>query len=324
MEAGAKSPKFSITPYVKIARPDHWFKNVFMLPGIAVALFGEPHLLGDPALFWRVALAMASLCIIASSYYVMNEILDAPFDALHPVKKHRPVPSGQVRLRYAYIEWFVLAASGLALAMPLGPHFFATALALWCMGCIYNVRPIRAKDRPYLDVLAESLNNPLRLLMGWYATGSTLVMPISLVLAYWMLGAFFMAVKRFAEYRTINDPVVAAKYRKSFSHYNEVRLLTSATYYGVAFGLFLGIFLIRYRIELLVSVPFLAGVIAWYIHLGFREDSPAQYPEKLYLEKPFVAYMTLCLVVMVGALFVDLPWLEQLFAPTLPTVVAAP
>ena len=71
-------------------------------------------------------------------------------------------------------------------------------------------------------------------------------------------------------------------------------------------------------------MPFLAGVIAWYIHLGFREDSPAQYPEKLYMEKPFVAYMLLCLVVMVGALFVDLPWLEQLFAPTLPTVVAAP
>ena len=214
--------------------------------------------------------------------------------------------------------------SSLPEKMPLGPHFFATALALWCMGCIYNVRPVRAKDRPYLDVLAESLNNPLRLLMGWYATGTTLVMPISLVIAYWMLGAFFMAVKRFAEYRTINDPVLAASYRKSFSHYNEVRLLTSATYYGVAFGLFLGIFPIRYRIELLVSVPFLAGVIAWYIHLGFREDSPAQYPEKLYMEKPFVAYMLLCLVVMVGALFVDLPWLEQLFAPTLPTVVAAP
>ena len=206
------------------------------------------------------------------------------------------------------------------LASTLSEEFFLTALVLWIMGCVYNVQPVRAKDRPYLDVLAESLNNPLRLLMGWYATGTVLVMPISLVIAYWMLGAFFMAVKRFAEYRTINDPVLAASYRKSFSHYNEVRLLTSATYYGVAFGLFLGIFLIRYRIELLISIPFLAGVIAWYIHMGFKEDSPTQYPEKLYLEKPFVAYMLLCLAVLIAALFIDLPWLSETFVPTIPTV----
>ena len=99
-----------------------------------------------------------------------------------------------------------------------------------------------------------------------------------------------------------------------------MRLLTSATYYGVAFGLFLGIFLIRYRIELLISIPFLAGVIAWYIHMGFKEDSPTQYPEKLYLEKPFVAYMLLCLAVLIAALFIDLPWLSETFVPTIPTV----
>ena len=37
-------------PYVKIARPDHWFKNVFMFPGVAVAVFGQPELLEDLSL----------------------------------------------------------------------------------------------------------------------------------------------------------------------------------------------------------------------------------------------------------------------------------
>ena len=44
-----------------------------------------------------------------------------------------------------------------------------TAAALWIMGCLYNFSPVRTKDVPYLDVLTESINNPLRLLLGWSA-----------------------------------------------------------------------------------------------------------------------------------------------------------
>jgi hypothetical protein len=34
-------------------------------------------------------------------------------------------------------------------------------------GIFYNVRPMRTKDRAYLDVISESINNPLRLMIGW-------------------------------------------------------------------------------------------------------------------------------------------------------------
>ena len=40
---------------------------------------------------------------------------------------------------------------------------------LWVMGCIYNIPPVRSKDLPYLDVLSEAVNNPLRMLAGWAA-----------------------------------------------------------------------------------------------------------------------------------------------------------
>jgi hypothetical protein len=39
---------------------------------------------------------------------------------------------------------------------------------LWVMGVVYNVKPIRSKELPYLDVLSESINNPIRLLLGWF------------------------------------------------------------------------------------------------------------------------------------------------------------
>src|SRR5271165_1945764 len=90
------------------------------------------------------------------------------------------------------------------------PSCFA---ALWIMGCVYNIPPVRTKDVPYLDVLTESINNPLRMLLGWYAVTSVLVPPVSLLLSYWMIGCYFMALKRFSELSEIRNKTVAGAYR---------------------------------------------------------------------------------------------------------------
>ena len=58
------------------------------------------------------------------------------------------------------------------------------------------------------------------------------VPPASLLLSYWMVGCYFMGLKRFAELRAIDDPERAAAYRKSFAHYNESRLLVSVMFYA--------------------------------------------------------------------------------------------
>ena len=305
-----------IHPYIKVARFDHWFKNVFMIPGVVVAFYAQPDLVHLIA-FEKILVALLATGLIASSNYTINELLDAPFDALHPVKKNRPIPSGCVNTNIVYCEWILLAVIGLSLAALLGIHFFVPALMLWIMGCIYNIPPFRSKDKPYIDVLSESVNNPLRLLLGWYATGITVLPPTSLLLAYWMIGAFFMAVKRFAEYRRIGDPQVSANYRRSFRFYNEERLLVSIIYYAVCFGLFFGIFLIRYKMELILAIPCIAGFIAWYINLGFLDNSPAQYPELLYKQKGFTVYCVCCGILLQVLLFVDLPILYAIFQPTI-------
>ena len=310
-----KPAPLRLQPYLRIARPDHWFKNVFMLPGVLLALYGHPELFG-PALLWLLPAALASVCLLASSYYTLNEVLDAPTDALHPVKSQRPVPSGQVRIKLAYLQWAALAGLGLALAALINPTFLICAAALWGFSLIYNVPPLRAKDRMVLDVLVESVNNPLRLALGFYATDTRAIIPASIVCAFWMLGAFFMTVKRFAEYRLIGDAQRAAAYRASFAGYTEERLLVLATFYAVAFGLFTGIFLIRYRLELLATIPFVAGAIAWYIYLGLQQNSPAQYPERLFRDRGLMLWLGAGLVVAMIALYMDIPWLHAIFEPT--------
>ena len=81
--------------YAAAFRPDYWFKNVFTLLGIfgAITYFNMGlHLRFAP----RLLLALLLSCFISSVGYVINEVLDASFDALHPVKKNRPIPSGKV------------------------------------------------------------------------------------------------------------------------------------------------------------------------------------------------------------------------------------
>lgn len=292
-----------------------------MILGTVLALFYEPALL-TWASVWKFALAVAATCLIASSNYVLNEILDGPTDRLHPKKRFRPVPSGQVRLPLAYAEWLLLGIAGLWLAGTINVYFFASGLALWLLGVSYNVPPIRTKEWPYIDVLSESANNAVRLLLGWFALVTTAVPPVSLTLAYWMLGAFFMAMKRFAEYRHIGNATVAAGYRKSFRFYTENRLLVSILFYATTCALFTGIFIVRYHLELILFAPFAAGVFAYYLSIGMQPDSPVQNPEKLYKQRGFFAYMVVTSIVFVLLMFTSIPALYEWF--NVPASTASP
>lgn len=301
-----------LVAYVSIARPDHWFKNVFMLLGVLLAFFVEPSIAAT-AWWIPLGLAVAATCLVASSNYVLNEILDAPRDRLHPTKCRRPIPSGRVYLPAAYLEWILLGSLGLGLAASLNRPFLLSAAGLWVAGVLYNVPPVRTKDLPYIDVLSESINNPLRLFLGWFSLIPSVVPPVSLVVAYWMAGAFFMGTKRFAEYRMIANPEVAGAYRSSFRHYDENRLLLSLFYYTTASSLFFGIFIIRYHLELILCAPLWAGFFAYYLKIGLRQDSPVQNPEKLYRETGLMTYLVVCLTAFVAALFLNVPALYRVF-----------
>jgi decaprenyl-phosphate phosphoribosyltransferase len=304
--------RLDLWAYVQIARVDHWFKNVFMLLGVILAAFYEPGVIAWSSLA-PLFVGVFATCLVASSNYVLNELLDGPNDMLHPEKRFRPVPSGRVRPALAYAEWLLLAAIGFALSASLNYYFLASAVWLWVMGILYNVPPIRTKEWPYLDVLSESINNPIRLLLGWFALVSGRFPPLSLAISYWMVGAFFMAMKRYAEYRHIGDRAVAAAYRKSFEYYTEDRLLISLFFYATSCALFAGIFIVRYHPELILFAPLAAGLFAYYMKIGLQPDSPVQNPEKLYKQRGFLAYLVVCTVMFIVLMFTSIPSMYDLF-----------
>lgn len=298
--------------YVALARPEHWIKNVFMLLGSALALFLQPVSLELPVLV-KIAIALVAVCLIASSNYVLNEILDASRDREHPEKRLRPLARRSISARDAYCEWICLGLAGMSLGWVVNPAFFFSGLALWVMGIVYNVPPVRSKELPIVDVISEAINNPIRLLMGWYAVGVSVFPPSSIVLAFWMLGAFGMAAKRLAEYREIGDRTIAAAYRNSFSWYTEDRLVMTLVAYASGFMFFLAVAMTKYHPELILSAPFMMVLMGYVLKLTFEPHSIVQHPESLFKRPLFVAYSTFCLVLLYLLSLTSIPGVRMFF-----------
>ena len=165
MNFGIQRTKPTLSAYIAIARPGHWFKNIFMVPGMALALVLQRQG-ADSGTVASVLTAFVSTCCIASANYTINEWLDAAFDYHHPVKRLRPSVLGQVSGSLVFLQWVTLSVLGLGLAATLGHMFLVFSLALLLMGVVYNVAPLRTKDRPYFDVLSEAINNPLRFMLA--------------------------------------------------------------------------------------------------------------------------------------------------------------
>lgn len=291
--------------YVAIARPDHWFKNIFVLPGVIVAaLFCE---IQFSEFFIKLILGTISVCSIASANYVINEWLDAKFDRLHPQKKARPLATGIINKKLILTEYFTLSAIGLIAGYFISINYLVTTIVFTTMGAIYNIKPIRAKDVAILDVLVESFNNPLRFTLGWFIVASAPFPPSSLLISYWMAGAFLMALKRYAELITISNYKIASTYRNSFKYYTEKNLLVLSFFYMLTSGLFLGVFLVKYRVELILSFPFVAGMFSWYFAIAQEKDSVVQHPEHLYKKKGFLMYIIFLCAVFIALFAFDIP-----------------
>jgi 4-hydroxybenzoate polyprenyltransferase len=300
--------------YISIARPDHWFKNIFMLPGFALAIYFHETTLGLGEIS-NMVMAVVAACLIASANYTINEWLDAETDRHHPIKKHRPSVAGLVNRHGVILQWLLLTIAGLAIGWYINLLYFSFAVLFVIMGLCYNVPPLRTKEIPYFDVLTESINNPIRLLLGWSALMHSTLPPSSIILAYWMGGAFLMAIKRYGEYRYINDHQQASLYRASFAHYTADSLLLSGFCYALISTLMLGVFLIKYRVEYILSFPFIAILFVYYFSLALKDDPVVQAPERLYTEKGFLAYSLFLVLLMTALSLIDIDVLDILLTP---------
>jgi 4-hydroxybenzoate polyprenyltransferase len=302
--------------YLAIARFDHATKHVFIIPGICIAYaLRDPPLQGAAV---AITLGFMSAVATASANYVINEWLDREFDVFHPTKSARAAVQRSLSSNIVYAEYTALALIGMLLALTVGASFFYISCLFLASGLIYNVRPVRSKDLPYLDVISESANNPIRLALGWTMIDPTSLPPSSLLLAYWTAGAFLMAAKRMSEYRDISqgtDASLLCRYRRSFRWYTAESLTVSCLLYAMMSAFFIAVFLTRYRLEYILALPFIAILFASYFWLSMLENSIAQRPEKMFRSRRLLASLGMAVFALFLVSFVDLPVLEYLLEP---------
>ena len=306
----------SLGDYLSLARFDHVTKHVFIIPGVVLAYMFAPSLVAFPIL--SIIIGFTSAILIASGNYVINEWLDRSFDAFHPVKSQRPSVARSLSPTLVYTEYLALIFAGLFLAYQIGGMFIAVAIAFVLSGVVYNVEPMRTKDKVYVDVISESVNSPLRLALGWTMVDPMSFPPISLLIAFWFGGAFLMTAKRLAEYRR----AVAGEstqslhlYRKSFRQYTTDNLTMACFLYAILSAFFIAVFLIKYRIEYLLAFPFVAALFAMYFWLALQPGTAVERPERLFKSRRLMLTSGLTVLAVIAATFIDVPQLEQLSGP---------
>ena len=152
-----------ISNLLKLLRPTHYIKNLFVL----LPLFFSAQITNS-LLLWNAILAFISFCIIASSVYVFNDIYDVEDDRIHPEKKTRPIASGAISIPMALSIDVVFSMIGLFLAYIVNYKLLLVLVTYKLINIIYT---LIIKKIAILDVMILSLGFVLRLYAGSISTG---------------------------------------------------------------------------------------------------------------------------------------------------------
>lgn len=203
--------------YIKLLRINHYIKNfLIFLPLIFSGNFFSTNL------FIITIVEFISFSLVASSVYVFNDIQDVDKDRLHPVKKSRPIASGEISLKKAYFVFIILLILSLILQIILYKNAqfqFQTLLVTTSCLLLYlfiNIIYSKwAKHIPIFDIVILALGFIIRVYYGGYAIS----IPISNWLYLTILSfSFYLVIgKRRGEYiKSVETRPVLKHYSKEF------------------------------------------------------------------------------------------------------------
>jgi 4-hydroxybenzoate polyprenyltransferase len=284
---------------IRTMRPTQWSKNGFAFAGI---LFDKQ--LTDPEPFARVMVTFFLLCLVASSVYIINDLVDIDRDRLHPKKRNRPLPSGQLPIRWAVVTAITFPVIALGVSLFLSTALTATLAGYLVLHIAYS---FWLKNIVIIDVFAIAAGFILRLVAGIVVIHVTNFSPWLYICAG--LLALFLAIgKRRQE--LILMAADAADYRAAYKDYNMpllddmLRMVTTGSVLTY----------MLYTIEaqtirsnghrMMLTIPFVVYGIFRYLYLIHVQGKGSAPDELLFEDWPLLGAVTLWGLTVIILLYV--------------------
>jgi 4-hydroxybenzoate polyprenyltransferase len=268
-------------------RINQWSKNLIVFTAILFA--GQ---LFNPELFFKSLYAFAVFSLLSSASYLLNDVIDYPYDRKHPIKKNRPIASGKLEISEATFLVFILIMISLVASLFFSGTFFFLSFLFLLLHFLYS---LYLKKYPVIDIFTISFSFMLRAFAGEVVTGYHI--PIWLLLTIFFVSLFMAAVKRHAELVTHGTSA-----RSSMAFYkghlldfmtNTFATLTIIAYASYTYfeqpphietiftSFFSGIFpSFEARKWMMLTIPFVVYGIARYAQLLYERDE-GERPEKI-------------------------------------------
>ena len=247
-------------------RPRQWIKNLFVFAGV---IFSQQML---TPLLWTAVAAFAIFCGLSGAMYLFNDVADAARDRLHPTKRFRPIASGRLSRRTAFVAGALLLAGSLAAAFRINVPFGLVALAY---GVLLTAYSVWFKHLVILDVLTVAAGFVLRAVAGAVAVD----VEISgwLLICTILLALFLALGKRRHEYRSLARD--ASLHRPILAEYSEgfldqmISVVTASTVTAYALYTMSPETVAKFHTRLLpLTLPFVLYGIFRYLYLLYRRD----------------------------------------------------
>lgn len=146
---------------LKLMRPKQWVKNLFV---IGPLIFSVSFL--EPKKIEYSLIAFILFCLISSTVYIMNDIVDVEKDRIHPKKRNRPIASGAIKVPAAVVSLLVLLAISLIGSYLINFELFIVIILYFINNILYS---FKIKHIVIVDVISIAIGFILRVIAGGIA-----------------------------------------------------------------------------------------------------------------------------------------------------------
>lgn len=286
--ARAEPGRTTATLVLLSLRPEQWTKNLLLFAGL---LFGGRLLETDAVLL--ATAAFVTFCGLSGAVYLINDVSDRDADRQHPLKRTRPIASGQLPVRVALVTAGALAAAAIAGATLMRPAFGAVAVAYLLLLLLYSAG---LKHVVIIDVLAIAAGFVLRAVAGAVAVD----VPIGswLLVCTTLLALFLALSKRRHELVLLGEG--ATDHRKILEEYSPylldqmIAVVTASTL--IAYAIYATSADTAERLgttRLGLTIPFVLYGIFRYLYLVHQKRGGGSPGEMLLTDRPLLACMAL-------------------------------